>query len=318
MPYTYPPAAPTISGDNVTISRFLNNPTLVARRLRTLLEQRYIADTVLSGRFNVTGSGAIEYETGESIFSGENPRAVAPGSEYPLVSPATGPASIAKTVNWGQDALITDASIARRKMNPVNRALVKLANQNVKYVDSVALSAISTAVTQSMAAGTGDGSAANTWVAASTTAADILTDVMAVKANVAALNEGYDLDTVVISDMVWAMALAKFVAAGYFPRENSASNPALTGDFPVIAGLRWLPTPNLPVANAALVVDSTQLGGMADEDLGGPGYVSAGGVGVQAKTIREDKTDEWRLRCRRVTVPVVVEPNAAYKITAVS
>ena len=45
MPYTYPPAAPTISGDNVTISRFLNNPTLVARRLRTLLEQRYIADT---------------------------------------------------------------------------------------------------------------------------------------------------------------------------------------------------------------------------------------------------------------------------------
>jgi hypothetical protein len=24
--YIYPPAAPTISGDNVTISRFLNNP----------------------------------------------------------------------------------------------------------------------------------------------------------------------------------------------------------------------------------------------------------------------------------------------------
>jgi hypothetical protein len=69
MPYTYPPAAPSISGDNVTISRFLNNPTLVARRLRTLLEQRYIADTLLSGRFNVEG-GAVTYETGESIFSG--------------------------------------------------------------------------------------------------------------------------------------------------------------------------------------------------------------------------------------------------------
>lgn len=317
MPYTYPPAAPSISGDNVTISRFLNNPTLVARRLRTLLEQRYISDAILSGRFTAEG-GSIQYETGETIFSDDAPRAVGPGSEYPLTSVSSGTASLAKTVNWGQDALITDAAISRQRMNPVTRALTKLANQNVKYVDSIALSAVSSAVTQTMAAGTGDGSAANTWVAAATTASDILTDVMAVKANVAGLNQGFDLDTVVISDMVWAMALAKFVAAGYFPRENAANNPALTGEFPVIAGLRWLPTPNLPVANAALVVDSTQLGGMADEDLGGPGYVSAGGVGVQAKTMRDDERDQWRLRCRRVTVPVVLEPNAAYKITAVS
>jgi hypothetical protein len=46
MAYTYPPAAPSLSGDTETISRFLHNPTLVARRLRTLLEQRYIADTL--------------------------------------------------------------------------------------------------------------------------------------------------------------------------------------------------------------------------------------------------------------------------------
>ena len=317
MPYTYPPAAPTLSGDNVTISRFLNNPTLVARRLRTLLEQRYISDTILSGRFTADG-GSIQYETGETIFSDDNPRAVAPGSEYPVTTVSSGTASLAKTVNWGQDALVTDAAISRQKMDPVNRALVKLANQNVKYVDSIALSAVSSAVTQTIAAGTGDGSGAATWVLAATTASDILTDVMYVKATVAALNQGYELDTVVVSDMVYAMVLAKFVAAGYFPRENSAANPALTGDFPVIAGLRWLPTPNLPVANAALVVDSTQLGGMADENLGGPGYVSAGGVGVQAKTMRNDETDRWRLRCRRVTVPIVLEPNAGYKITAVS
>jgi hypothetical protein len=317
MPYTYPAAAPSLSGDNVTISRFLNNPTLVARRLRTLLEQRYIADTLLSGRFTASG-GAILYETGETIFAGDNPRAVAPGSEYPLTSLSTGTASLAKTVKWGEDALITDEAISRQGMDPVNRGLTKLVNQNVKYVDSVALSAISSAVTQTMAAGTGDGSGANTWIAAATTAADILTDVMFVKGTVAALNNGYELDTVVVSDVVWSLVLAKFTAAGYFPREDNAQNPALTGQFPTIAGLRWLPTPNLPVANAALVVDSQQLGGMADEDLGGPGYTSAGGVGVQVKTMRNDEQDRWRIRCRRVTVPVVVEPAAAYKITAVS
>jgi len=308
MPYTYPPAAPTISGDNVTISRFLNNPTLVARRLRTLLDQRYISDALLTGRFNATGSGSIEYETGEPIFSGENPRAVAPGAEYPLVSPATGTASIAKTVNWGQDALITDASIARRSMDPVNRSLTKLANQNVKYVDSVALSAIGTAVTQATAA-------AADWSTA--TAAQILKDAGLAKANVLALNEGFDPDIVVVDDINWVHAMVAFVAAGYVPRETPASNPAMTGEFPVIMGMRWLASPNVPTVNAAIVLDSAQLGGMADEDLGGPGYVSAGGIGVQAKTIRQDETDEWRVRCRRVTVPIVLEPGAAWKITGI-
>jgi hypothetical protein len=78
MAYTYPPAAPTLSGDTETISRFLQSPTLIARRLRTLLEQRYIADALLTGRFQVSG-GAIQYETGESIFSTDNPQAVSAG-----------------------------------------------------------------------------------------------------------------------------------------------------------------------------------------------------------------------------------------------
>jgi hypothetical protein len=81
--------------------------------------------------------------------------------------------------------------------------------------------------------------------------------------------------------------------------------------------MRWLASPNIPTANTALVLDSQQLGGMADEDLGGPGYASAGGVGVQVKTMRKDDTDEWRIRCRRVTVPIVLEPGAAWKITGV-
>lgn len=305
MGYTYPAPAPSISGDTVSINRFLNSPTMVARRLRTLLEQRYIADALLSGRFRVVG-GAVQYETGESIFTPDNPRAVPPAGEYPLVSLSTGAASIAKTVKWGQDTEVTDEAISRQQMDPVNRALTKLANQNVKYVDSVSLSAIASGVTATVAA-------AATWSTA--TAAQILNDVAQAKATIIALNQGYDPDTVAVDDVNWAYAMAKFAAAGYLPRENNRDNPILTGDFPVILGMRWLATPNIPVASTALVVDSKQLGGMADEDLGGPGYVSANGIGVQAKSIRVDLDDLYRLRCRRVTVPVVVEPAAGKKIT---
>jgi hypothetical protein len=304
MPYTYPPAAATISGDTVTISRFLNNPTVVARRLRTLLEQRYIADALLTGRFQVSG-GAVAYETGEAIGSGENPRAVNPGMEYPLVSPATGTAAIAKTVKWGQDALITDESIKRRQMDPVSRALVKLANQNVAYVDSVALSAVATAVTATAAA------PAN---AATMTAQQWITTVMLAKQNIVALNQGYNADTVVLDDLSWGYAMAAFIASGLTPRE-ATNTPLLTGDFPTILGMRWLATPNVPTAGTALVLDSQTLGGMADEDLGGPGYVKANGQGVEVNSFREGEQDRWRVRARRVTVPVVVEPAAARKIT---
>lgn len=304
--YTYPPAAPSLSGDVLTINRFLQNPGLLARRLRTVLEGRYLADRLLTGRFTVSG-GAIQYETGETIFTAEDPRAVSPGGEYTLTTLGTGTASLAKTVKWGQDALITDEAVKRQQMDPVNRALTKLANSNVKYVDSVAMAAIASAVTATAAA-------LADWSTA--TAEQILTDALLAKANVIALDQGYDPDVIVVDDINYAYAMARFAAAGYFPRENTAGNPITgSGAFPTIGGLMWLPTTHTIAANTALVADSSQLGGMADEDLGGPGYVKVNGTGVEVKTIRDDDNDQTKLRARRVTVPVVVEPAAGRKIS---
>jgi len=303
MPQTYPPASPTLSGDTISISRFLNSPTLVARRLRTILEQRYIAARILSERYEIEG-GAIGYETGESIFASRDPEPVDSGAEYPIVNLPDGAASMQVPVNWGDDAEITDASIKRRKVNPVERGLTKLANSNVKKVDSVALSAIASAVTQSTAAGTA-------WATA--TAGSMLKDVALAKANVLALNQGYDPDTVVINDLQWAYAFAAFVSAGFLPRE--AGNPLASGAFPEIDGMLWLPSPNVPVASTVLVLDSKQLGGIGREVNQGPGYTSVNDVGTEVKTIRDDKTDKWWIRARAIVVPVVIEPACAWKIT---
>lgn len=306
MAYTYPAPAPTLTGDFETISRFLNSPTNIARRLRTLAEQRYIADALLTGRYQVSG-GAVLYETGESIFTNDNPRAVAPGSEYPLTTAGTGVASMAKTVKWGQDTFITDEAISRQNFQPVDKAMVKLVNQNVRYVDSVALSAIASGITATAAAGAA-------W--STSTPQQKLTDIALAKANILALNQGYDPDTVVVDDVTWAYAYSSFTSGGFLPREQ-ATNAVVSGDFAVIDGMRWLSSPNLPTTGVVLVLDSKMLGGMADEDIGGPGYTSAGGIGVQAKTIRDDTDDQWRLRMRRVTVPIILEPAAGRKIIGV-
>lgn len=308
MPVTYPPAAPSLSGDLLTISRFLNNPTLVARRLRTIAEQRFISDRLLTGRF-VTTSGSVVYEQGESIYADRAPQGVQPGAEYPLTPISTGPAQVAKTVKWGEDALVTDESISRQLMSPVNRAFVKLVNQMVKTVDGVAMAAVTSAVTQSTAA-------LASWAAGAP--AQIMRDVARAKANIRALNQGYEPDLLVVDDLTYANIISDPSFAAFLPREwQGGSAPAITGMFPTVEGLTILPTPN-GISGVALVADSSALGGMADENLAGPGYVNADGVGVQAKTIRQDETDEWRVRCRRVTVPVVVEPAAAWKITGVA
>lgn len=145
------------------------------------------------------------------------------------------------------------------------------------------------------------------------TAAQMLGDVAQAKANILALNQGYDPDTVVLDDIHWAYAYAAFVSGGFLPREE-AENAVVTGMFPVIDGMRWLPSPNIPTSSTVTVLDSTMLGGMADEDLGG-GYANAGATGVEAKSIRDEDNDQWKLRMRRVTVPIVIEPAAGRKIT---
>lgn len=305
MAYSYPPPPATLSGDIESISRFLQSPTQLNRYLRTIAQQRFVADTILGQRFQVVG-GAVVYETGESIYAVDAPVAVNPGSEYPLTSAATGTASIASTVKWGSGTIIYDEAISRLNFQPVSRALLKLVNSNVKTVDSTALSAVGTAVTQNTAAGTG-------WSTA--TAASMLKDVALAKANILALNQGYDPDTVLLDDLHWAYAFAAFTAGGFLPRETDSANPLLTGSFPVIDGMRWLSSPNVPSSTTVMVLDSKMLGGMADENLGGPGFEGGGQLGVQGKTIRLDLVDGFQVNVRRVVVPVVQEPAAGWKIT---
>jgi hypothetical protein len=310
MPTIYPAPTPTISGDYVTASRFLANPTLVTRRLRQIAQQRYIADRLLTGRYQVQG-GAVMYETGESMFADRDPEAVGPLSKYPRTTIGEAAASLAATKKWGEDTPISDEAIKRRGqqgMNVVDKAMQKQVNTNVRLIDSLAISAISSAVTATIAA-------TAAWSGA--TAKQILDDVLQAKASIIALNQGYDPDVVALDDSHWAYALSAFVNAGWLPREALTDNPALTGRFPEIAGLTFLPTPNVIASSTVLVADSTQLGGMADEDLGGPGYGRVGGdaPGVEGKTIRLEEEDGWLVRCRRVTVPIVQEPAAAKKIT---
>jgi hypothetical protein len=301
MPGTFPAGAPTLSGDTLTISRFLQSPAFISRRLRDFRDLRFVSDQLLTQRYRSQG-GAVLYEQSEPFVSDRTAASVAPGSEYPYANLPTGTAAVAAIQKWGEKVLLTDEEIARNQygMQAVDRQLRKVVNSVISQVDSISMSAVYAAITQTSAVTTA-------WDGATPV---FLRDILKAKAVVVKLNLGYNPDTLALNDTQYAYLMSddKFTNA---LRRETTDNPVYTGEVERVAGLAIVVSPSI---TNPLVLDSTLLGGMADEVDGAPGY-AVGDLAVQVKAIRNDKSDSWDLQGRRKTVPVVQEPGAGIEIT---
>jgi hypothetical protein len=306
MPGSYPAGAPTLSGDTLSISRFLQNPTAIRRRLRNFKDLRFVSDQLLTQRLRSSG-GAVLYEQTEPFVSDRTVEAVSAGSEYPFANLPTGTAAVAAVAKWGQKVRLTDEEIERNVYAgaAVDRALQKVVNSIISQVDSVTMSAIGTALADTATLGKWDAGTPK-----------ILNDILNAKRIIVARNLGYSPDTIVVSDLGYMSMMVDTVISNLWRRETT-DNPVYTGEVQQIAGMTVVVTPNLPVATSAYVLDSKALGGMADETDGAPGY-AVSDLAVQIKSIRLDANDAWDLQGRRKTVPVVQEPGAGQEITGVT
>jgi len=307
MPYAFPAAAPTLSGDLLTVSRFLADPARIQRRLRTFRELRFVSDQLLTGRFRSQG-GAVLYDMSEPFVSDRTVEAISAGSEYQYANLPTGTAGVAAIAKWGQKVLLTDEEIARNSYpgSAVDRALGKVINSIIKQVDSVSMSAIATAVT----ATTGT---VGKWNDATAANRKPLDDILLAIQAIEDLNLGYKPDTLLVGTKAYTYLMLNDAIAQLRKRETS-ENPVYTGMIETVANLKVIKTPNVVLFSTATVLDSTQLGGMADETAAMPGY-AVSDLAVQVKSIAHEGNDSWDLQGRRKTVPVVQEPGAAIELT---
>jgi hypothetical protein len=306
MPGTYPAAAPVLTGDSLAISRFLQSPLAIQRRLRNFKDLRFVSDQILTQRFRSSG-GAVLYEQTEPFVTDRTVEAVSAGSEYPFANLPTGTAAVAAVAKWGQKVRLADEEIARNAYAgaAVDRTLQKVVNSIISQVDSVTMSAIGTALADTATLGKWDAGTPK-----------ILNDILNAKRIIMARNLGYSPDTIVVSDLGYMSMMVDTVISNLWRRETT-DNPVYTGEVQTVAGMNVIVTPNLPVATSAYVLDSKALGGMADEVDGAPGY-SVADLAVQIKSIRLDGNDAWDLQGRRKTVPVVQETGAGQEITGVT
>jgi hypothetical protein len=302
----YPAAAPTISGDTLSISRFLQNPTYILRILRTFRDLRFVSDQILTQRFRSSG-GAVTYEQSEAVVSDRTVEAVSPGAEYPFANLPTGTAAVAAIVKWGQKTRLTDEEIARSVYGgqAISRSMQKVVNSIIRQVDAVAISAVQSAAADTATAGS--------WDNATAANRKPLEDVLLAVQRIEDRNQGFRPDTLVVSPKGYTYLMLNDGIAQLRQRETT-TNPVYTGEIETVAGLTVIKTPSL--TTTALVLDSQALGGMADEMDGAPGY-SVADLAVQIKAIRQDDLDAWDLQGRRKTVPIVRESGAAEEITGV-
>lgn len=299
--YTYPAPAPVGDLSAAQIQALLSNQGVIARRIADITQMGFVSDFLLSQRL-VANGGGIFYETGEEAFAPEASDPVTPGSGYPTVLLPEGVIAGAAVQNRGIATDITDQKIKQRGAGVVTRGLAKLANTVIRDVDSLGMAVITAKVTSTFAS-------AGTW----DKAGKIIRSLETIRQQRADLGMGYDLSTVMLEPADWGAVMEVMIDGGALPREQQ--NPALSGGVPrEIYGFTFATSPFY--SGAPLLVDREQLGGMADENLESPDWVSYGESRVEAQTERITGNDKWTIRARRVTVPVVLEPLAGVTITS--
>src|SRR6476646_2118233 len=181
MPGTYPAGAPVLTGDSLAISRFLQSPTALTRRLRNFTDLRFVSDQILTQRFRSSG-GAVLYELTEPFVTDRTVEAVSAGSEYPFANMPTGTAALSAVSKWGQKVRITDEEIARNVYagQAVDRSLQKVVNSIIAQVDSITLYAEGSAMADTATLGKWDAGSPK-----------ILNDILNAKRLILARNMGY-------------------------------------------------------------------------------------------------------------------------------
>ncbi|WP_194385178.1 hypothetical protein [Microbacterium luteum] len=301
--YTYPTGHPsgTLTVDEARL--VLGSSAVVARALADIMEMSFIGDYLLQDRLDAA-AGGVFYESIESAFAPTESEIVAPGAGYPKVVLPEGTIEAARAVTRGLTTDVTDKKLAERGGSVLSRALRILANTVIRDVDTVTMGVISSVVSSTFASPGGAWDSAGDVVRA-------LTDIRTQRAN---LGLGIDLNTVVLSPSDYATLIGMFINDGALPRE--AQNPATTGGVPLnLYGYNWVTSPFYTGSNP-LFVDREMLGGMADQTGISPDWTSYGEFGIEAQSDRKTGYDKWTVGARRITVPVVLEPNAGVQITS--
>lgn len=293
MPSPYPQTAPTVSGNNVTVSAFLANPPRVQRAIENLAAQRFIADVIFTAGPAATG-GSVIYDQvlGQgNIFTERDVQEIEAGSEFPILNTGETAPLVAVARKWGGEVLLTDEAVRRDNRDLLAREMTRLRNTIVRKVDTVAMATLRAAPVNTLAA-TGD------W---STTAGAVITDVARASNAVSSLDLGYEVDVAFVNPAQELDMLLDEKVRTALPRE-STTVPIATGKLGRFMGIDFVVT-NRVDPGEVIFVTRGMTGGISDE------------VPLYARPIRDERRESTFIHGARVAVPYVTDPKSVVRLT---
>jgi len=290
--------------NNVSVSdalAFIKSPTLMARRLSEILNaQEFIGLSLLTGRYSMEG-GVVAVPKNEVIRADRSAETVAPGAEYKLTPLSKEQYDLYMASKRGLATEVTDEEVGRSKMRPIEDAAQFLKNELLFDANSLALAAITSKVTATIAASA-------VWNTG-TPGKVIIKDVLRAQAQAKMLKQGFNIDTVVLPADDYAVVMPEIFD---FLQRGS-------GTMPDLLNVAWLSTSDANFTNP-LLLDRQRLGGIGREDIPSPEYrqvpdLNGINIGIELATLREPRADKTRLQVRFPHVPVIVNPAAGLFIT---
>lgn len=298
------PTSPT-----VTMDVLLRQPVLISRALTDLSRKRFnIADAVFAdaGPDAVAG-GSARYQTSESIYTADDPIALALGAEFPRTI-WTEAISTAVTNKYGLEFPVLYETIRRKQYDVMARGMRKVANRITRFMDARALAVLD-------AGGISTQALTTAWSAGG---ADPLKDISQAATTITTADEGYVADTVLMSDQTAHVFVNHANVRAVLPRETDLQY-GRSGIIGTIQGKTIVQSPAVP-AGFIYVLESKMVGSIADEALAPEEGYATYDVGdglnkpVSVRTYEEIQKSQWVVRGLRVPAMWVAEPLSCVKV----
>ncbi|MGW3608947.1 major capsid protein [Micromonospora sp. NPDC005163] len=151
----YPLAAPTVTGNTLTVDTALKQPTRITRRIMDLTLARFIVDRIFATGGSADG-GSVVYDqaTVNELYTDRDVERVGPGDEFPIVGSQRPVPKVALAEKWGGKFFVTDEARDRNDVTLFNNHTTQLGNTIVRKVNTRAVETLEAAITALGGAGT--------------------------------------------------------------------------------------------------------------------------------------------------------------------
>lgn len=128
-------------GPRLSVSTMVKQPTIIPKRIISMLEQQFIVDALLR-KLPPTQSGTYVYEESTPLFADGDAEIVEEFGEIPVVSGKVGARKVAFTVKRALGLKVSQEMINRNAVDRVNTQMTQIKNTMLRTWETVFLQAI--------------------------------------------------------------------------------------------------------------------------------------------------------------------------------